>query len=55
MIGLLGARGELAAAADSDFKEFGRAQEQWERLFTLSAGQLRRRLAHSRENLALGA
>lgn len=65
MVGLLGARAELDAAAREDMEEFGRAQQAWERLFSVTAGTLRQRLAlegelgdeleravHARNNLA---
>jgi hypothetical protein len=45
MVGLLGVRAELDAAAREDWDEFGRAQQAWERLFSVPAGRLRQRLA----------
>ncbi len=65
MVGLLGVRAELDAAAREDWEEFGRAQQAWERLFSLTAGKLRQllvlegelgdeleRAVHARNNLA---
>jgi hypothetical protein len=65
MVGLLGARAELDAAAREDWDEFGRAQQAWETLFRRTGGTLRRRLelngelgdeleraVHARNNLA---